>query len=119
MNIQIDQDKIAEAINKTATTAMEEALCQYHITRAISEVIVTELSGATIATAVKQAIKQMDNDKLAQHLAAEIQRHTAKAVINILQEGLLQVVCKLRGIGDYSQTDKMERAKLKAELFNN
>jgi len=57
------------------------------------------------------------NAKLTQHLAEELQRHTTRAVVNVMQEGMLQTVCKLRGIGDYCEADKKERARLKIELF--
>ena len=41
----------------------------------------------------------------------------ARAVVNVLQEGMLQAICKLRGIGDYGEADKKMRAMLRIELF--
>lgn len=117
MEIYIDQDKISEAINQTASKAVEDALKGYSIHRAISEVVTTEVAEGAIAEAIRHAVKKMDTAKLTQHLASELQRHTIKAVVNIMQEGMLQTVCKLRGIGDYSDADKKERARLKIELF--
>ena len=117
MEINIDQDKISEAINQTASKAVADALQGYSIHRAISEVVTTEVAEGAIAEAIRQAVKKMDTAKLTQHLASELQRHTIKAVVNIMQEGMLQAVCKLRGIGDYSDADKKERARLKIELF--
>ncbi len=118
MEITIDQDKITEAINQTATKAVQDSLGSYNVQRAIAEVVTTEVAEGAIAEAIRQAVKQMDTNKLTQHLAAELQRHTVRAVVNVLQEGLLQTVCKLRGIGDYNDSDKKERARLKVELFS-
>lgn len=117
MEITIDQDKIAEAINNTAEKAVQDSLGSYSVQRAISEVVTKEVATGAIAEAIRQAVKQMDTAKLTQHLAEELQRHTTRAVVNVMQEGMLQAVCKLRGIGDYSEADKKERAKLKIELF--
>lgn len=116
MEISIDQDKIAEAINNTAEKAVQESLGN-SVQRAISEVVTKEVATGAIAEAIRQAVKQMDTAKLTQHLAEELQRHTTRAVVNVMQEGMLQTVCKLRGIGDYCEADKKERARLKIELF--
>jgi len=118
MQIELDQDKITEAINQTASMAVEDSLRGYSVQRAIAEVVTKEVATGAIAEAIRQAVKQMDTVKLTQHLAEEMQRHTTRAVVNVLQEGMLQTVCKLRGIGDYSEADKKERARLKFELFS-
>ena len=117
MEISIDQDKIAEAINSTAEKAVQDSLGSYSVQLAISEVVTKEVATGAIAEAIRRAVKQMDTAKLTQHIAEELQRHTTRAVVNVLQEGMLQTVCKLRGIGDYSEADKKERAKLKIGLF--
>jgi len=118
VEIKIDQDKIALAMNQTASKAVEDALKGWGVQSAIAEVVTKEVAAGAIAEAIRQAVKQMDTAKLAQHLAVELQRHTTRAVVNVLQEGVLQAVCRLRNIGDYSEADKRERAKLNAELFS-
>ena len=119
MEIQIDQDKIALAMNQTASKAIEDAVKGWGVQKAIAEVVTKEVAMGAIAEAIRQAVKQMDTVKLTQHLAEELQRHTTRVVVSILQEGMLQAICKLRGIGDYSEADRKERAKLKVELFSN
>jgi putative NIF3 family GTP cyclohydrolase 1 type 2 len=118
VEIQIDQDKIALAMNQTVPKAVEDALKGGGVQSAIAEVVTKEVAMGAIAEAIRQAVKQMDTVKLTQHLAEELQRHTTRAVVNVLQEGMLQAICKLRGIGDYSEEAKKERAKLKVELFS-
>ena len=118
MKIELDQEVIDVAINKTATKAIAEALSGYSVTSSIAEVVTNQVATGAIAEAIRKAVEDVDTAKLTQHLAAEMQRATAKAVVNVLQEGLLSIVCKIRGIGDYSDDDKKERARLKEELFN-
>lgn len=118
MEIQIDQDKIALAMNQTVSKAVEDALKGWGVQSAIAEVVTKEVAMGAIAEAIRQAVKQMDTVKLTQHLAEELQRHTTRAVVNVLREGMLQAICKLRGIGNYSDADRKERAKLKVELFS-
>ena len=72
MEITIDQDKITGAINQTATKAVQDSLGSYNIRRAIAEVVTTEVAEGAIAEAIRQAVKQMDTNKLMQHLAAEL-----------------------------------------------
>lgn len=59
----------------------------------------------------------MDKSSLILTLSSEIQKATTSAVIHIVQEGLLSVVCKLRGISDYGVESKREIEKLKVRLF--
>ena len=118
MQINLDQDKINAAIDQTASKAVEDALKGFAIQQAIADVVSKEVATGAIAQAIRQAVQQMDTVKLTQHLSAELQRHTTRAVTHILQEGLLQAVCRLRGIGDYSENDRRERLKLKTELFS-
>lgn len=117
MEISIDQDKITEAMNQTASKAIEDALKGYGVQSAIAAVVTKEVAEGAIAEAIRQAVKQMDTEKLTQRLAEELQRHTTRAVVNVLQEGMLQAICKLRGIGDYGEADKKMRAMLRIELF--
>ena len=117
MEIEIDQDKIAEALNRTATKALESSLAGYEVQAAISSVVTREVAEGAVAEAIKQAVKQVDVKTLTQAIAEELQRATVRATVALLQDGLTSTVCKLRGIGDYSEEDKAARARLRAELF--
>lgn len=117
MELKIDQELIAAAINKTASKALETSLSGYEVQSAIAAVVTREVAEGAIAEAIKQAVQQVDTEALTQALAAELQRSTIRATVALLQDGLTSTICKLRGIGDYSAEDKEARAKLRAELF--
>jgi len=118
MELKIDQELIAAAINKTASRALESSLCGYEVQAAIAAVVTREVAEGAISDAIRQAVKQVDTAALTQALAVELQRATVRATVAILQDGMTTTICKLRGIGDYSMEDKAARAKLRAELFS-
>ena len=118
MELKIDQELIAAAINKTASRALERSLCGYEVQAAIAAVVTREVAEGAISDAIRQAVKQVDTAALTQALAVELQRATVRATVAILQDGMTTTICKLRGIGDYSMEDKAARAKLRAELFS-
>jgi len=118
MEIKIDQKLISESINKTASEAIANALGEYSVTSAITKVVTEQVAHGAIAEAIVKAVESVDTEELTNHLAKEIQIATTKAVVNILHEGLLSTVCKMRGIGDYSDNDKREREILKTKLFS-
>jgi len=116
MEIRINQTQIEEAINNAATKAIAESLGGYHVVRSIADVVSSEVAAGAIAEAIRQAVAQIDNAALVKALATEIQRATTRAVVGILHEGLVTVICRLRNIGDYSTDDKAEREKILAEI---
>lgn len=117
MNIEIDQDAIAAAINGSATEALKAALSGFQIQNAMAKIVSQEVATGAIARAINAAVAQVDNDALVACLAAEIQRSVTSAVVMILHEGLVEVVCKLRGIGTYGD-DIKRREAVKAELLH-
>ena len=117
MEIKIDQEAITAAINANATKAVADALGGWEVQKAVAHVVTTEVAQGAIAEAVTAAVKQIDKSALVNALASELQKATTSAVVAILHEGVVDIVCKLRGIGDYSTEDKRKRAAIKAELF--
>lgn len=115
MDIKIDQDAIAFAINTSATKALTQALSGWNMQQAIGEIVSTEVISGAVADAVKLAVAQIDRSALANALAGELQRATTRAVITLLNEGLVDIICKLRGIGAYGE-DVKRRAEVKAEV---
>lgn len=117
MEIKIDPGTIADAMNRSATKALETSLAGYEVQKAIASVVTREVAEGAIAEAIRQAVKQVDVAALTQALAEELQRATLRATVAMLQEGVLSTVCKLRGLGDYSPEDRAARAQLKQQLF--
>lgn len=125
MEIKIDQEAILTAINTNATKAVVDALGGWEVQKAMAQVVTTEVAQGAIAEAIRTAVGQIDKSALVNALASELQKATTSAVVEattsavvvILHEGLVDIVCKLRGIGNYSEDDRRKRAAIKAELF--
>ena len=117
MDIKIDQKILEESINNSATQAIRSALEGYVVKESIVSAVTNEIAEGAVASAIREAVKKINTETLVQHLAKEIERATTKAVIHILHLGLIETICKLRGIGDYSKEDREERRKLEIELF--
>jgi len=117
MEIKIDQNSISEAIKASATKAIAEALGGYSVTKSIAETVTKEVAEGTIAEAVRLAVKQIDKADLVKHLAIELQKAMVRGTVDLLHEGILNTVCKMRGIGDYSDSDKKQRERIKAKMF--
>jgi len=117
MQVTLDNEKITRAITDAATDAVVEALKGWEVAKAIGEVITKEVAEGIMAEALRRAIRQIDNERLITTLAVELEKGVVRAVTHILEEGVLDVVCKLRGISDYSDEGKKERERLKHQLF--
>lgn len=117
MEVKIENGMIEQAINDAASKAIANALGGYNVTSAIANVVTEQIAEGVIAKAISNAVESLDTEDLVQHLAEEIQKATVRATISVLHEGIMSTICKLRGIGDYSEDDKKERERLKVKLF--
>ena len=117
MEIKIDQEAILTAINTNATKAVTNALSGWEVQKAVAHVVTTEVAQGAIADAIRTVAGKIDKSALANALASELQKAATSAVVVILHEGLVDIVCKLRGIGNYTEDDRRKRAAIKAELF--
>lgn len=119
MELKIDQEAIAKAINDNATKAVASALSGWEVQKTVADAITTEVAQGAVADAIRAAVGKIDRNELVNTLASEIQKAVTRAVISILNEGLVDIVCKLRGIGNYTEDDRRKRAAIGAELLNN
>lgn len=115
MQVQLDTDAIAAAINNSATKALSKAFDGYSMQTAVAEIVTDEVVKGAIADSIKLAVQGLDRAALANALAQELQKAVTKAVVTMLNEGLVDIVCKLRGIGQYGE-DVKRREAIKAEL---
>ncbi len=121
MKIELSSDAIQEAISASADNAVANALGGYEVQKAIADVVTKEVAQGAIAEAIRVAVRQLNTESLTQHLAEELQRATVRAATGLLQEAMLQTVCRLRGLGShgyYSDDDKREMSRIRAELFS-
>jgi len=117
MQITIDEKAIAKIVQESIDNALADSFSSYSVKQAFAEVISQEVVDEAIAKAIRQAVSCLNTEQLAQHLAEEIQRATTAAVAHLLQEGLLETICKIRGIGNFSDEDERKRKELKSKLF--
>ena len=115
MELKIDHDAIAIAINNSVTKALSQALGGWEMQAAVADIVTAEAARGAVADAVRLAVAGIDRQALANALAGELQRATTRAVVTMLNEGLVDIVCKLRGIGSYGD-DVKRREAVKAEL---
>lgn len=116
LTIPIDQDAVQAAITATATKAMTEALGGYQMQAAVAKIVTEEMASGAVAQAIRTAVAQVDTEALTRSIAVELERAAASAVTTILREGVVDIVCKLRGIGSYGD-DIKRRAEVRAELL--
>lgn len=115
MNLTIDQQAIESAIQSTATAAIHDAVGHYSMKSAIVQVVLDQLSSSSITTAVGQAVAQVNTQELADALAAEIVASIRRGVLAVVQESLVEMVAKLRGLSTYS--DKAAIQELRREMY--
>ncbi len=121
MKFELNTETIQEAIGSSADKAISSALGGYEVQKAIADVVTKEVAQGAIAEAIRVAVRQLNTESLTQHLAEELQRATVRAATGLLQEAMLQTVCRLRGLGShgyYSDDDKREMSRIRAELFS-
>lgn len=116
MNIQLNPEQIEAAINSHINKAVEQALAGYEVRQAISEKLTRDIASGVVGEALNNAVASIDSHALTQKLAEEIQRAMTGAVVNLLHAGLADTLLRMRGLNDYSQGYKEERARIIAEL---
>ena len=120
MDISIDSNEIADALQRSASKSIADSLGGYSVQKAIADVVTAEVANGAIGEALRRSVKEIDTEELVQVLASEMQRHICKAVVHILQEGVTSSVYRLRCSGTYSylsEEEKENRAHIKHELF--
>lgn len=117
MELKINEKLIEEKMNLEITKAVADAVSGWKMQSAIADVITSEIAEKTLQEVIRKAVSNIDIDDLVSVLAKEMSRSVVSAVVHILEEGVLDIVCKLRGIGNYSDEDKRERERVKAILF--
>lgn len=116
MNVTMDPKQLEESVNKHIGSAVEKALGSYDVQNAVKEVICEEVAVGALREAVQEAVAKMDTDSLSTALAEQIERTATAATVRILREGFVDVVCRLRGVSEYSDEGKRRRKEIAAEL---
>jgi|GEM_PF-4004235 len=114
MEIRIDEAMVQEAIDEQTTGAIKSALTGHKLQSAIGDMVEKALVPGVMAQAIESAISKIDLDSLSQSLADEIARSTTKVVQRVIQEALVGITLKIRGIAEFDH-EKWNRAR--AELM--
>jgi len=115
--ISIDTDAILQTINETATAAIRDALKGYSFTSAVGKLVSESLAERAMTEAISAALEQVGTDELTRTLASEMQRAVVRGVVMLLQESMVSVVCKLRGVADYSPGYAQRAEEIRHQLF--
>jgi len=116
MNIKFDETEMSEMLSTAANHALGEALKSYEIRDAVKKEIATSLTNGDIGKAVRDAVDMIDTGHLTLSLAAELQRVIVSGASMVLEDSLVELVCRLRNIGDYGD-DVRKRAEVREKLF--
>ena len=120
MNINIDEKQLQEALDKQATTGVRNAMEGYAIRSAIEKAVAEAVLPDLIRTSVVEAASQIDIARLTQCLAKEMSRSVVKGVQAVMQDTMIEVILKMRGIPDYEREKREKaRAEIKATVFDN
>lgn len=115
MELKIDSLLIEKAINENISAALTQSLGGYQMTDAVAKIVTAEVANGAVAEAIKVAVEQINKSDLAMTLAQEIQRAVTSAAVAIVREGMVGVVCRLRGVDGYGH--EKERAEVRASLL--
>ena len=118
MEIKIDEKALHEAMNSATTKAVADALGGYAVREAVAKVVTEEVATGAIAQAIRAAVAQMDTKTLTATLATEMQRAVTRAVVEIVGEGLMESVYRLRGLNDYTSEDKAKREQIRQRILH-
>jgi len=111
MDIKINMDAVAEAINTRITEHVAHAAIDHQTERAIGEALARSFASGAIMEAVKQGCEEADISAIAQAVTAEVVRTATKVAVTTMREAMVETVAKLRG----AYTDEA-KARIRAEL---
>ncbi len=117
MNIEINHDDIAAAIQASATKAISDQMGGYKVREAIVAVITEDLAQGLMADSIRKAIAGVDTEALTTAIARELQRSMVIAATRILQDSAVEMIAKMRGIESYDSEREKKIAALRVEMF--
>jgi hypothetical protein len=91
----------------------------YSVRQAIAEALTDEFANGVIAAAVRQAVGEVDVQKLASVLAKEMMRATTRGVVAVLEDAMITLLVQMRGGKDYEADNVKQRRRdeVRAQLF--
>lgn len=116
MELKIDESMLEKVISEKIGTAIQQALGDYAVTRALGEKFSESIAYGAIAEAVDAAVKNLDTERLTKSLAEQIERTATAATVSILRSSFVEVIAKLRGVSEYGSDRLTRLAEIKAEL---
>jgi len=116
LRIEIDASLIQAGIEKTSEEAIKEACADWQVKEKIRESFQNSVLNELMADSVNTAIKSVDFQAITKAVAKELTASIISSSTLILRESALETVFKLRGIGEYSDVDKENRKKARAEF---
>ncbi len=119
MEVKIDNEMLQNAINGTVAKSVGVALGSYDVQTAIGGMIAKEVVEGAIGEAIRMAIDKVNTAALVETLAKEIARSATAATVTILDEAMLETLCRIKGIdtGPYAgDKSRAEKERLRAQV---
>lgn len=115
MEINIDEKEMQNVLNEQAVEGVKAVFKSYSIKSVLEKTISDSVLPALITEAIVNSVSHIDMDKLSQKLAEEIAKATTSAVQAVVQESMIEILVKLKGVPSY-EPEKLARAR--AEIIN-
>lgn len=118
MRIQLDNEALGEAVKIAVQGAIKSSVEGYEVQKAIEDSVASHLRLDKIADAVEAGMNKVDLFELATVVSAEIAQQMKILVQTTIQEGVVRMVCTLRGVRDYDQDYQAKARAVREELFS-
>lgn len=118
MNIAIDTGHLEQVINERMADAVRDSLRHRDILDAAASELTRQVVAEALADATREAVKHIDRDGLVTTLTKEITRAVSRAVLAIVEDGVVALVARIRRLDEYSHLwTPAARQALRVELF--
>jgi hypothetical protein len=116
MNIKIDSKVVEEQINKSATSAVEQAFRTYEVTRVLQDQVADKVIGEALLKAINDAANKLDLSALTEVLAKEMSRSITAGVVHVLREHAVEMVYRMQGGTSYASNEEQRKTKIRAKM---
>lgn len=118
MDLKLSDEVMSEALNMAADKAIKNAFDSYEVRDAIQGRVANEVVGSLMKKAMDEAISKIDVSKMAQTLAIQLQRNSVAAALNIMRDGMVDIIFRIRGYSQYDADAKEKRAAIRLEMVD-
>ena len=117
MEIKIDESMMQKTLDDTASQAVQNAMSGFVVRNALEKAVADSVLPGLLSQAIVDAADKIDIDALTEALAKQMSRSITKGVQLVVQDSMVSMILKLRGVPDYDKEKlALGRATILAEL---